>query len=291
MSSRSKNKVYALLAVVFVVAIMVYLKFSGSSTANIGYGQVARDNLVQRVTIAGSIEPLRSTVVSPPYDGYIKKIYVKLGQKVKTGDPLVSVSQSLQSAESVFPIRASFDGIVVQLAKSEGQFVRQTEVKDAILRVDDLSQLFVYSSAPEIDVVKIRKGQDVIIKASSITDRTYTGTVQDIALAATVRDQFGSRSQVEYLVKISISDPDALLKPGMSALVDIVTFEKDGVLVLPHEFVQKDGDQYFVNLKNGQRQNVKIGLQNEMVVEITEGLKEGQEVRAVDFTKINEAPE
>lgn len=246
-------------------------------------GKATRDDIVQRVTLAGNIEPNRTTTLTAPYEGYIQKLYVKLGQKVKKGDPLVSIAQSLNSAEDVFPIRAPFPGTIVQLPKTEGQHVKPTDPKDFILRLDDMTKLFIIANAPEIDVVKVTKGQKTDVKASAILSRTYEGFVREISLAATSKEQWGSRSQIEYMVKIEVTDFDEQLKPGMSCLIDIVTKEKKNALTLAHEFIHLDGDNPFVVLKTGEKIPVKLGLQNETVSEILDGVKEGAQVKQVDF--------
>ncbi len=111
--------------------------------------------------------------------------------------------------------------------------------------------------------------------------------MREIALAPSPREGWG-RTQVDYLVKIEIVDANAELKPGMSAILDIITNRKDKVLTLGHEFIQKDNDKYFVMLKNGVKQDIKVGLQNETAIEITNGLSEGQEVKQVDFLELIE---
>lgn len=247
---------------------------------------VKRGELLQRVTIAGVIEALKSTQVSAPYDGYIQKIFVKIGDKVKDGDPIVSITQSLQANESVYPIRAPFSGTVVQIIKTEGQFVRQGTATDYIVRIDDVSKLYVKANVPEIDIVKIKKGQEAIIKASPILDKSYKGEVIDISLAATISENFNDRSQAEYLVKLQIVNPDEQLKPGMSAILDIIPAKKTDVLTVPHEYVNKNGNDYFVTLKNGTRKDITVGMQNESAVEILSGVNEGDELKQVDFIGI-----
>ncbi|MBK7842464.1 MAG: efflux RND transporter periplasmic adaptor subunit [Bdellovibrionales bacterium] len=216
------------------------------------------------------------------------KAFVKLGDKVQSGEPIVSIAQSLQAAENVFPIRAPFTGTVTQLLKSEGQFSKQSDPKEFILRIDDLTKMFINANAPEIDVVKIQSGLEAVIKVSAILSKNYNGIVREISQAATPKEQWGGRSQVEYLIKIEIIDADTQLKPGMTAVVDIITNKKDNVLALGHEFIQKENENYFVILKNGNRQSIKVGLQNESVFEVLEGLNEGQEVQQVDFLKLIE---
>ena len=272
---------------VLVVATGYYFKQKSANKAGaIQVFKVQKGELLQRVTIAGVIEALKTTVVTAPYDGYVQKIFVKIGDKVKEGDPLVSITQSLQATESVYPIRAPFGGTIVQVLKTEGQFVKQGDTKDYLIRLDDISKLYVNASVPEIDIVKIKKGQEAIVKASPILDRSYKGTVKDISLAATLQESYNNRSQAEYLVKLEILDIDDQLKPGMSTVLDIIPAKKSDILTVPHEYIDKQGEKYFVTSKDGLQKEIIVGMQNESIVEIVSGLKEGDEITQVDFIKL-----
>ncbi|CAN5564656.1 hypothetical protein BH10BDE1_BH10BDE1_29380 [soil metagenome] len=290
MSRSSKNRSRSAIGLIVLITVLSIVYFvrrnSGEPTDRLG--KVQREDLVQRVTVAGTTEPIRTTIVAAPYDGYIKKIYVKLGQKIRAGDPIVSITQSIQSSESVFPIRAPFDGVVTQVLKNEGQFVKSGDAKEFIARLDDLSKMFINANSPEIDVLKIKTGYEAVIKVSAVLAKKYKGVVREISQAATLKEQWGSRTQVEYLVKIEVTDADENLKPGMTAVVDILTNKKAAVLTLAHEFIQKDGEDYFVMMKDGSKRPIKVGLQNESSFEITEGLKEGDEVVQIDFLKLIE---
>ena len=102
--------------IIILVLVTIFLlksKEKSDSEKSIGIGLVIRQDLVQRVTIAGTVTPLKKTVITAPYSGYVKKIYVKIGDLVKRGDPIVSVVQSLQGGDDVFPLRSPLDGVVV----------------------------------------------------------------------------------------------------------------------------------------------------------------------------------
>ena len=272
---------------VLILATGYYFKQKSATKAGaIQTFKVQKGELLQRVTIAGVIEALKTTVVTAPYDGYVQKIFVKIGDKVKEGDPLVSITQSLQATESVYPIRAPFGGTIVQVLKTEGQFVKQGDTKDFLIRLDDISKLYVNASVPEIDIVKIKKGQEAIVKASPILDRSYKGTVKDISLAATLQESYNNRSQAEYLVKLEILDIDEQLKPGMSTVLDIIPAKKADILTVPHEYIDKQGEKYFVTSKEGLQKEIIVGMQNESIVEIVSGLKEGDEITQVDFINL-----
>ncbi len=69
----------------------------------------------------------------------------------------------------------------------------------------------------------------------------------------------------------------------MSVSVDIIAESREGILILGHEFINRDADGYSVKFKNGQIRKVKLGLQTDEAFEIVEGLKEGEVVEPVDF--------
>jgi multidrug efflux pump subunit AcrA (membrane-fusion protein) len=245
-------------------------------------GVVKKQDLFQRVNISGAVTPHRMMIFVPPFEGYVRKIYVGLGDKVKAGDPVVKIAPG--GDDDAFPLRAPYDGVVVQVMKTEGQYVEKNK-NDTIVRIDDLSRLYVVSDAPELDFAKLKVGQDVIIKASAIMDRTYKGKIIEIAQAASGQERW-ERSKVEFAIKAEITDHDSRLKPGMSVVLDVITEQSLGALTLRHEFIRKEGDAFFVTLENGTRRDVKVGLRNEEAFEIKEGLAEGEKVKPVDFLSL-----
>jgi multidrug efflux pump subunit AcrA (membrane-fusion protein) len=249
---------------------------------------VAKSDIIQRVTVAGVVVPKRRTVILPPYPGFIQRLYVKVGDQVKKGDPILSIVQSLGTREEAYPIRAPFPGVVVQVLAAEGEYVRENDAKKFIVRIDDLTELFVYADVPELDMVKIKKGQEALIKASAILDRGYKGVIEEIALSAKERDEWGwgGRGQVEYAVRVSIDDADDKVRPGMSVLLDIITKRRDGVLSLRHEFLKKEGSKHIAVIEGRGPTEVGVGIHNEEAYEITSGLKEGERVLPTDFGSI-----
>lgn len=252
-------------------------------------GKVTRGDLLQRVTISGTVTPHRKTIVSAPYSGYVRKIFVEVGQKVKAGDPIVSIAQTLRGGDSeIYPLRAPISGTVVQVLRAEGEFVEQTQNAqnpsggNGIVRIDDLSQLNVEASVPEIEVGKLKIGQEALVKASAVVGKGYQGRIDRIFLSAKEQADW-DKSRVEFPVQVALLNHDDSLKPGMSVVIDILTKKVPGVLMLRHEFIQKDGEEYFVISAKGDRMPIQVGAQNEEVFEIVTGLKEGDRLRQTDF--------
>lgn len=265
-----------------------YRKEKTDQSSKVKVYKVVKKDLIQRVTIAGNVFPERKTIVTAPFAGYVKKIYVKMGQQVKQNDPIVAVAQSLQSEDPIYPLRAPFDGTIVSIQKQEGEFVKRDNPNEYILRIDSLDNLYINSDVAEIDMVKIRVGHEAIIKTSALFDKKFKGIVEDISLASKLQGNWRGGSKVEYPTKIRILPPYDGIRPGMSAIVDIVTSRKTAIIAVPHHFIFKEDGKFFVFTEKSQKKEVKVGVQNEELFEILEGVKEGDVLNPVDFMNLLE---
>jgi multidrug efflux pump subunit AcrA (membrane-fusion protein) len=265
--------------------------WTSDSEENFTTGEVVRRDIVQRVTISGLIVPVRTATLSAPYAGYIRKIFVNIGQKVKRGEPVVSVTQTPDGdGENVFPLRAPFDGMVMQILKTEGADVKDATQADAgLVRIDDTSKLYIESDTPEMDFPKLKIGQHAIVKASSLPEKTYDGEILSLFQAAKSQDRW-DRSRVEFPIRVVVTNKDDALKPGMSVTMDIITAEARDVLALRHDFVGKGEKGYFVLDKNGKPKDIKVGMRSEDAFEIVSGVNEGDQVMQVDFLASESAP-
>lgn len=283
----SKKTIFSAIILTIIVSVFFFIRSGGSSRSNAnGFGSVVKQDIIQRVTIAGIVTPIKKTIITAPYNGYVKKLFVKIGDIVKQGDPIVSVVQSLQSGDSPFPLRSPLNGTVVQIEKFEGEFVKEGDPKEFILRIDDSSKLYVVANAPEIDRVKVKSGQDAVIKASAILNRKYKGIIRELSLAAREKDQWSRSQVVEFPIRIEITDNDEMIKSGMSVVIDVITSKKENVLTLRHEFIRRENEKYYVVLASGKKKDIQVGIQNEEGFEIVSGLEEGEKIKQIDFSEM-----
>lgn len=287
----------AILALVMITGIVLYNRdsilkwFDGNlpaaySAAQVRLGEVRKGEIVVSVTAAGTAYSAKSTAVSAPYNGYVKKVFVKIGDQVKTGDPILSVAESTMAKdEEIYPLLASFKGTIVEVNVSPGEQVKGcggNDAKSDLIRIEDFSSFYILAELPELDYVKVKKNLAAKIKISAIIDKTFNGEIINLNLASKSQDRW-DRNKVVFPVKISLNEHDSRLRPGMSALVDIIVASKKDALLLEHEFIEEANGEYYVTTEHGDRIQVRIGLQNEMVAEITDGLFENQKIRQVDF--------
>jgi HlyD family secretion protein len=169
---------------------------------------------------------------------------------------------------------APFSGTVVSVGPQAGELV---SAATPIVVLADLEHYYIDASIDETDIGSLQVGQDVSITLDAFPDITLAGKVTQI-------DPLGSVAQgvVTYGVKIEVTLDEGVLRPSMTATVDIVVAKKDNALVVPNRAVRRGtAGRYQVEVVQAgkaETRPVTIGLSNETFTEIVEGVSEGEEV-------------
>ncbi|MBI3973354.1 MAG: efflux RND transporter periplasmic adaptor subunit [Chloroflexi bacterium] len=174
-------------------------------------------------------------------------------------------------------LTAPFAGVVSATGANLGEQVGATTERAAVTLVDT-RQLRVDVVVDETDVAKMRPGQQVTLTLEALPDRRIDGTVAVVAPVATVQ-----QGVVNYQVQIQIDPAQAQgIRPGMTATAQIVTAEKNNVVVVPNRAIKTQGRNRAVEVLdlNGKTEarQVQIGLANDQQTEIVGGLQPGERV-------------
>lgn len=247
---------------------------------------VVKKKFQKTVLMNGNLDPIRKTIVVAPFNGFIRKVHVRVGQNVKAGDPVVTLTQTLSVDEPIHPIRSGIPGRVMQIMHTEGEYMKADDPLNFILRIDDQSEYYVDAYAPELSVAWVKIEQPVELTSAALQGRTYHGIVKEISEAPRIEEGWKNQGKVEYLVRILMKDKTEDLFSGLSFTAQVITAEKADALVLPMEFIVKEEDKYYVYDKGGARKLVKIGLVNDKEAEILEGVKEGEIIRGADMLEL-----
>ena len=178
------------------------------------------------------------------------------------------------TANSTF-IETPFAGTVTQVNILSGD---QVSSGTPAFRMDDLSELLIDVNISEVDINLLQVGQPAQLSFDSAYGREYEGTVSKIASVGT-----NNQGVVEFAVTISLDNPDENIKPGMSAVVNIVVNEFQNALLVPNQAIRVvDGQRVVYLLTNDgslQEVPVTIGITSDSRSQILEGdLKEGDKV-------------
>jgi multidrug efflux pump subunit AcrA (membrane-fusion protein) len=136
-------------------------------------------------------------------------------------------------------IKAPMAGTVTLLEIEEGEIV--TSGRSAfsqsppLMTIADLSKMVVKTYINEVDMERLRMDQQAVIKVDAYKNTTYEGRVAEISPSGEERDNI-----ITFEVMVEVVGSPSELRPGMSADVDVVTYEEKDVLMLPIDAVQDE---------------------------------------------------
>jgi HlyD family secretion protein len=126
-------------------------------------------------------------------------------------------------------IYSPIDGIVLNRAVEEGQTVAASFNTPTLFTIaNDLTQMKVEANVDEADIGQIKQGQRVEFTVDAYPDLTFGGEVTEVRLQPTI-----TNNVVTYTIVISAQNPDYKLMPGMTAETNIYVLEKKDLLVVP----------------------------------------------------------
>ena len=241
-------------------------------------------------SVKESAENLYKTTIYAPVSGTISKLNVEKGERVA----------------------------------GASQFSAGTE----ILRIANLAMMEVIVSVNENDIVRVSLNDTALVEVDSYLNRKFKGIVTSIATSANVSG-LSADQVTNFDVKIRMlpdsygdlipkNTPNASpFRPGMSATVDIQTETALNILTVPIQSVtaredstkmeKKEGEkeskqaeetkraepvQEYVFLQKGgiaSLQKVKTGIQDNTYIQITEGLKAGDEVISGPYRAVSKS--
>lgn len=111
----------------------------------------------------------------------------------------------------------------------------------AILEMPDLSSVFLIARIDETDRGLIKPGQTAAIRADAIADREYDASISNISFLARLDSSGGWPPAKQFDLKITFTNPDDRLRPGMSAVARIAVGQIPDVLIVPTKAVFADG--------------------------------------------------
>jgi HlyD family secretion protein len=111
-----------------------------------------------------------------------------------------------------------------------GQTVAATfETPTLFTLADDLSRMELQVNVDEADVGEVRDGQFATFTVDAYPNRVFQARIEKLRYASTT-----TNNVVSYVAVLSIDNSDLALRPGMTATAEIVTSEKQDVLLVPN---------------------------------------------------------
>ena len=179
-------------------------------------------------------------------------------------------------------ITAPFAGLAGKRQISRGAFLRAGSPITTLAQIDKLRVTF---AVPERILASMRVGAEVIVTTPAYPDKALTGTID------VIEPQLDSITRNVGIVAL-VDNLEEILRPGMSANIEVVLNRRASALTVPSDAVFVEGGQAFVYLVNADstvtRTAVKLGTRLAAVVEVVGGLDEGQQVVKAGHQKLYE---
>ncbi len=163
-------------------------------------------------------------------------------------------------------LRSPMDGVVLRRDGEIGE-VANTGNNDVLVWVGSPKPLRIVADVSEDDIPRVRSGQQVLLRSEGFVNTPITATVGEITPK-------GDPATKTFRVYLPLPD-ETPLRIGMSVEANIVTREKDNVLLVPAEALI-DGSAFTVDQGKLVRKKVETGIRGTRMVEIVSGLEEGQ---------------
>ncbi|MBL7164336.1 MAG: efflux RND transporter periplasmic adaptor subunit [Anaerolineales bacterium] len=160
-----------------------------------------------------------------------------------TPEDIASAEARLTAAQAILEmtsITPPFDGVITDVSIQPGDQVNSGEIA---FRLDDLSRLLVDLQVSEIDINRVKVGQDVILTYDAILAMEYRGLVVDVSPVGVE-----TQGVVTFAVTVELIDADAAVRPGMTSSANIEIGRVENALLVPNQAIRSLDGQRVVYL-------------------------------------------
>ncbi|MDC8002067.1 efflux RND transporter periplasmic adaptor subunit [Aequorivita todarodis] len=188
-----------------------------------------------------------------------------------------NVTNQLRAQLAKTVITAPFSGVVDEIISDPGQVVVPGQTP--IIRLVNLSNMYVKASIPETYLKNITKGTQVKVKLASINEE-FTGKVRQVS-------NYINPNNRSFDIQVEIPNKDGLVKPNLIATVKVNDYSAEGAITVPENVLQENAAgetiAYIYHPVNdsvgiAKRVLLETGLSYQNHTEVKSGLKKGDTI-------------
>lgn len=218
-------------------------------------------------------------------DNLNKNLTDSLDQAEENAEAARNKLDSVRKNDENYTIKAPISGTVVSKKFKAGDIISKNSGADSELAVIyDLSELTFKLPVDELDIHKVKAGQEVAVSTEAFPGKVYKAAVTNVSLESTAANGVST-----YPVIITLKNKENLI-PGMNVEGVITLAKSENVLVIPAGALMRGDQVYVKDDKQKESQGdvpagfhpvkVETGLISATEVEIKSGLSESDEVYA-----------
>lgn len=201
----------------------------------------------------------------------------------------VAKAQYLQAQDNLAKTRidAPISGKVMKVNIEEGETVILGTMNNpgtVLITIADMSRMIATVKVDETDIPNIKNRMTAKVTADALPDTSFKGFVTKVGLMP-LENLLSTETAINFEVEVEMSDFSAELRPGMTVKAEIITSQKDSVLVVPVQSVGKrkvKGKETSTVLlyerNKAALKEITTGVSNDTDIEIKSGVKPGDQV-------------
>jgi HlyD family secretion protein len=209
-----------------------------ASQAQVAQAQAAREQSNStmdqtRAQLTHTKDVLRKTTYTAPISGIVSYIDVRVGENVVPG---------IQNAQGSF-----------------------------LMTISDMSVVTAEVKVDETDITNVRNGQSADVTIDAVPGQVFKGHVTEVGELAILRTSgqaamtattANTQEARDFKVVVTVDNPPASLRPGLSATARIQTAHKDNVLTVPIQALAVRSQKTIEEARQGDGANVTLAASN-----------------------------
>lgn len=235
---------------------------------------------VELETAKNTMDDARRQLESYQVENGVVKADASYALQVKNAEfELEKKKEDLENTE----IKSGIDGTVVRVNAKVGRFADKIEEEKPMFIIENLDVLEMELKISEYSIGKIKKDQQVIIKADILNGQTVNGQVT--AISPTGEEKGGGSTERVIPVTIRITDENTPLMAGITAKAEIILDSAEDAFVVPVSALIEKEDGYYIAAAENQQVHlmpVEKGVESDISVQVLETsgtiLTEGMEI-------------
>ncbi|MGE4584570.1 MAG: efflux RND transporter periplasmic adaptor subunit [Sphaerochaeta sp.] len=240
------------------------------AAVSVNVESIALSDLQNTIKGNGNVIDPSSLDVYPEVAGTLTSLDVSVGDRVAKDQVLATVDPS--RAGVVYKsssVKAPASGTILSLPFVQGSTV---SMQAPIARIGLLENLEVVMDIAERNIGSVGIGTKAEFRFKAFGDKVFTGQVSRLSPVLNPATR-------TLEIRLTIDDPDNLVKSGMFPSVTLLTEQISNVVVIARSSLLYNGDQayvYVVDENNiAHTRSVSLGMEVDDLVQITEGLQVG----------------
>lgn len=184
----------------------------------------------------------------------------------------------IEIALSKTRVVAPFSGVIDQVLKEKGQLVAAGQGGE-MFRIINMSNMYITANLPEVYLKNVSKNKEVLIDFPVLGKQTVS-KIRQVG-------NYINPTNRSFSIEVPVSSKKLAIKPNMTAKLNINDYTNKNAVTIPLSVISEsaNGKQYVYIIikdekgnKTAKKQFITTGKSKENLVEVVEGLKDGDQL-------------